>query len=75
MSFWVLSRSYQRAPWADDTARLVVHCSTHFWCDRRAILDAFLARVGYEVATYKLFEMIGGTINLGRPVANLYVCV
>jgi OPT oligopeptide transporter protein len=35
----------------------------------------FLARVGYEIATYKLFETIAGAINLGRPVANLYVRV
>ena len=33
----------------------------------------FFARVGSGIPTYKLFEMIGGVINLGRPVANLYV--
>ena len=33
----------------------------------------FLARVGYGIPTFRLFEMIGGAINLGRPVANFYI--
>jgi hypothetical protein len=31
------------------------------------------ARMGTGIGTSQLFRMIGGAINPGRPVANLYV--
>ena len=31
------------------------------------------ARLGNGIATNLLFKMIGGAINPGRPIANLYV--
>jgi hypothetical protein len=31
------------------------------------------ARLGNGIATNQLFKMIGGAINPGRPIANLYV--
>jgi predicted Na+-dependent transporter len=31
------------------------------------------ARLGNGIATNQLFKMIAGSINPGRPVANLYV--
>ena len=46
MSVWVLRRSYQCAPWGDDAARLVIHCSPHLWCDHHAILNAFCCACG-----------------------------
>ena len=36
-------------------------------------MTLFVARVGIGISTDQLFKMIAGAINLGRPVANLYV--
>jgi OPT oligopeptide transporter protein len=36
-------------------------------------MTLFVARVGIGISTDQLCKMIAGAINLGRPVANLYV--